>query len=335
MYPLTASISITNKCNLLCKHCISSSTGLSDKSVKDMEISHIFNLIDQLKKLHVFIISLTGGEIFVREDLFEIFDYINKTGISISFTSNGTLIDSSVIHRLCNYKLYLVRISLDSYKEEKHDEFRGVQGSFKKTLNCIRQLSTKFSTTVLTTITKENYHDLEEMIDFVSSTGAHAHSFTIFAPSGRGKHEKKLMLDAYDVKSIYELLFRKKHELFGKINIICDEPLSFLIRREESKKQNNTPRVCQAGVTTLEVDCDGYARPCISIPLIGESTFDNSLEEIWFNSELFKDIRDKSKLKGKCNSCEYIQECGGGCRAMACIYSKDLFAPDPHCWIND
>jgi radical SAM protein with 4Fe4S-binding SPASM domain len=59
---------------------------------------------------------------------------------------------------------------------------------------------------------------------------------------------------------------------------------------------------------------------------IREQTF----KDIWENSELFKDLRDFKKYKGRCGSCEFVNVCGG-CRARAYSVYGDYLAEEPFC----
>ncbi|MFQ6095591.1 MAG: SPASM domain-containing protein, partial [Candidatus Bathyarchaeia archaeon] len=54
------------------------------------------------------------------------------------------------------------------------------------------------------------------------------------------------------------------------------------------------------------------------------------LEEIWLNSKVMNELRDRELLKGRCSHCEYKHICGG-CRARAYAYYGDYLAPDPGC----
>ena len=70
---------ITQRCNFKCKHCYSSAVlGSTDNELSTEEI---YQIVDQFKKLKVPVILLSGGEPFMRDDLFEIIAYIRKAGI--------------------------------------------------------------------------------------------------------------------------------------------------------------------------------------------------------------------------------------------------------------
>jgi radical SAM protein with 4Fe4S-binding SPASM domain len=55
------------------------------------------------------------------------------------------------------------------------------------------------------------------------------------------------------------------------------------------------------------------------------------LKDIWENAELFKVIRNRENLKGKCGKCRYRYICGG-CRRRAYTYTGDIMAADAGCW---
>ena len=60
---------------------------------------------------------------------------------------------------------------------------------------------------------------------------------------------------------------------------------------------------------------------------------EKGLDDIWKNSPIFKDLSDRSKLKGKCGECENKNICGG-CRGKAYGISGDPLAEDPCCYLH-
>ena len=129
-FPLHIEIKITNKCNLKCLHCISSAGRVYKKELSKKEI---FKIIEEAKKEKAFTIGITGGEPFLRNDIFEIIDKIYNSGLELIITTNGTLVNKSILERIKN-KVSLIRISIDHFERTKHDYFRGVKGSFQKTI---------------------------------------------------------------------------------------------------------------------------------------------------------------------------------------------------------
>jgi radical SAM protein with 4Fe4S-binding SPASM domain len=87
---------------------------------------------------------------------------------------------------------------------------------------------------------------------------------------------------------------------------------------------------CGAGRLYCAISPEGNVQPCVFLPLAVGNLKTERLEDIWFNSPVFKDLRDREKLKGRCGNCEYKFVCGG-CRARAFTYHNDYLMSDPGC----
>lgn len=81
--PLTVGWDITNRCNLMCKHCYAESN--SRKPSEDLPLDTVKNVVDQLSDLGCVIIALAGGEPLMRKDLPQIIEYIKNKGIDVFF----------------------------------------------------------------------------------------------------------------------------------------------------------------------------------------------------------------------------------------------------------
>jgi AdoMet-dependent heme synthase len=82
-------------------------------------------------------------------------------------------------------------------------------------------------------------------------------------------------------------------------------------------------RGCMAGFYYCRIYPNGDVTPCPYLPVKLGNINEKSFKEIWFNSPIFKALRDPKTLKGKCGKCEYNQLCGG-CRARAYGLSSDF-----------
>jgi len=58
-----------------------------------------------------------------------------------------------------------------------------------------------------------------------------------------------------------------------------------------------------------------------------------SFEEIWENSDVFKTLRNRDKLEGKCHICDYRYECGGK-RCSVFAKTGSITQEDAGCWFN-
>ena len=89
-------------------------------------------------------------------------------------------------------------------------------------------------------------------------------------------------------------------------------------------------RGCLAGTGFCFVSSIGEVYPCGYLPALAGNIKEQNFKEIWDNSKVFNDLRDVSKLKGKCGICEYNVVCGG-CRARAYAATGDYLEEEPYC----
>jgi pyrroloquinoline quinone biosynthesis protein E len=80
---------------------------------------------------------------------------------------------------------------------------------------------------------------------------------------------------------------------------------------------------------------DGAALPCHTARMLPGLQFpnvrDQSLRDIWFDSEGFNRYRGTGWMKEPCSSCEFKEQDLGGCRCQAYMLAQDAAAADPVC----
>ena len=121
-----STLRVTSQCNLECLHCYSANSGCG----KELTTQGIKSTIDILVDNRVDHITISGGEPFLRSDIFEILKYSSlktKTGI----VCNGTLIDRSVAIALSKINISRLMISVDGIGVI-HDKMRG-KNTYTKT----------------------------------------------------------------------------------------------------------------------------------------------------------------------------------------------------------
>jgi len=159
---------ITNKCNLKCTHCdIWNCKDKNEFNLKTIEKILNKNIIKKSyeKYKNNFDISLGGGEPFLKKDLQEIVDLIEKKfpGSLKTISTNGLLTEKILKFVKKNYHLkFKLNISLDGIGNT-HDKIRGLNGAFKKTLKTtyqIRKLFPKQKIELKLTLLPENYNQI-------------------------------------------------------------------------------------------------------------------------------------------------------------------------------
>ena len=332
---------LTERCNLHCSHCYQGETKKNEMSLSELKkvVEEVSDTLKSwaetygIKFLPSF--NVTGGEPFLRKDLFEILGEISKKGFDIYLLSNGALINKQKAERLSALDVKGVQVSIEG-PENVHDKIRG-KGSFALSAKGIKNLlESNIKVTLNVTLSNLNTEYVRDLISFASSIGAQRLGFSRLVPSGRGKNLLNEMLKTKKVKEIYELLLSA--DIKG-LDIVTGDPVAAQI---DLKINGDTGCAahggCAAGISGLTILPDGTMIPCrrLNIPL-GNIRKD-SLREVWATSEILNLLRDKSKYKGKCGRCNRWASCRG-CRAIAYAYSQsveenDFLAEDPQCFIE-
>ncbi len=123
------------------------------------------------------IITLTGGEPFLRKDIFRLIDYSVSKGLKIEAVSNGYLINEDLASKIISSGLQNIAISLDGAEEKTHDRIRQ-KGAFKKAINAItnlvrakKEIGGGPQISVWTTIMKENINELFDIVTLARDLG--------------------------------------------------------------------------------------------------------------------------------------------------------------------
>jgi MoaA/NifB/PqqE/SkfB family radical SAM enzyme len=178
--PKNALIFLTMRCNLNCQMCHQKefrAKNLNKLHADELSSKEIEKAIFSLKKFGIKKICLTGGEILLRDDLFQILDCIKDNQMNIEFGTNGTLINENIAEKLKNYPITGVSISLDGL-QESHDKIRGRIGAFNKTVKTIKILTKNFDVGINFVLQKENIHDAEKVIKLCKDLGTKSFGLT-------------------------------------------------------------------------------------------------------------------------------------------------------------
>ena len=190
-------LDITHSCNLSCRICDIWQTGRTEVP---LELEQVKALLSQAKALGIREIALSGGEVLLRKDIFEIFDHARSVGIrELGVLTNGILA-GSLLERLKPYLLdqtLSLVISLDSLNAAVHDQIRNYSSAWQKTTDALRSLSElkkrhpQVNFNVISIVLNENLEELPALIDFVRALGANSLQFQALLPNNLMMAERK------------------------------------------------------------------------------------------------------------------------------------------------
>lgn len=329
-YPSLISIFTTNKCNLYCRHCC---FGAKPTTEHEMSREQLLSIIDKITECGIVCLDFSGGEPFTRDDILDAIEYAFEKGIkSISVATNMLLLDDARISRLKNiqdkWKLLYLRISVDGPDAESHEWLRG-KGTFVKTISQIERLKIAGINIreMNTVVSKFNYDKIGDTISLAKKYGIKTSVLLPLIPVGRAKEIDDYVISSEEWKKL--CLNKKYLEEKYQIEVFADSPVSSTA--DESKWNKSLP--CMCGYQFLGITPNGDYTVCPIVSKGDGNIWDITIEDYWKNSQLLKNIRDITKLKGKCKTCTHLNLCRGGCRGLAEIISGDILKPDPMCWL--
>ncbi|PUA33037.1 MAG: hypothetical protein B9J98_02920 [Candidatus Terraquivivens tikiterensis] len=361
--PLFVVWNFTNRCNLRCKHCYQNA---SASLPTELTTGEALRVVKELSDADVSSIAFSGGEPLARQDFFEVANSARDSGMYVTVASNGTLITRDVAKRLAK-TIHYAEISLDGVNPKTHDEFRGIPGSWDRAVSAIKYLTEEGVTVgVATTVTRNNISEIQRMVDFLEELGVDYFICFNFIPTGRATGivnddpsppEREEFLRYLYKRMVLNMLYNKKLKIYTTAPQFARVGLEM---REEVVKEvcalnptapcikpiiptthyanipGITPEVaefiggCGAGRVYAAISPEGDVQPCVFMPIKLGNLRHKKFEEIWLNSSILNDLRDRNKLKDGCGICPYKFVCGG-CRARAYGYFGDYLMPDPGC----
>ena len=325
--PLVVSWNVTLRCNLKCSHCYINAA--ERKLPDELSTDAAKMLIHQIAEVSRPLLILSGGEPLLRKDIFELIRYGAARGLKMAMGSNGTLIDDRIARKLKEAGINTVSISLDSSIPERHDEFRGVKGSWKRAIGAIEALKANdILLQVNTTVTQQNYDEIDDIMSLAEKLGVENFHLFCLVPTGRGAKIHDISPVTYE--NVIKNTFAKstKHKLNVKPSCA---PQFMRIAKEMGGNMKQWIRGCIAGLYYCRIYPTGEVTPCPYLPIKLGNIREKSFRDIWFNSKVLKNLRNFDNLKGKCGICDYRDVCGG-CRARAYGLTSDFidFCGDLH-----
>jgi radical SAM protein len=327
----------TQACDLVCKHCRADARPGRDPD--ELGFQEGVRLLDDVRAMGCPLVVLTGGDPAKRPDLVDLVRHGSAIGLRVALTPSATpLVTPRLLHDLAGAGLARLAVSLDGAGPATHDGFRGVAGSFARTLEILREARRAGLTTqVNTTVTDLNVDELERIADEIAALDVTLWGVFFLVPTGRGQALRVLDPDAaeavlerlaaiaqvapFDVKTTAAPHFRRVL-------------LQHRVRRREivgvTDGIGRAARGVNDGQGIVFVSHRGEIYPSGFLPVACGSVRDEGIAAVYRGHPVFVALRDAERLEGKCGACEFRRVCGGS-RARAYAMTGSLFAEDPAC----
>ena len=342
--PFLAIWEVTQACDLACVHCRASAQ--PNRHPMELSTEEGKNLIEQIAEMQVPVFVLTGGDPIKRPDLFELIAHARSVGVRVSLTPSATpLLTRDIVVRLKEADLARLAVSMDGASAATHDAFRGLSGSFARTLDAVRWANEAgLPVQINTTFSRRNIGEIDSLVALIESLKITLWSVFFLVPTGRGKLDDLLNAEEF------EQIFARLHQLSGtaSFDIKTTEAQHYrryLLQQRAAERRAGTrsevpermpdivgraPRGLNDGKGFVFISHTGEVFPSGFLPLTAGNIRTQPLSTIYCESPLFRNLRDTSKLEGKCGACEFKQICGGS-RARAYALTGNPHAEEPCC----
>lgn len=341
----------TQACDLACKHCRAEAQ--PNRHSDELSTAEARKLLEDVRSFGPIIFVFSGGDALKRPDIVELTRYGAELGLRMAITPATTpLCTEEKLRELYEAGMSRLAVSLDGSTAAVHDEFRQVQGSFDHGLRILRTArEVGMSTQVNTVVARHNVNDFTVMAELLSELGIVFWEVFFLIPMGRARPEDVAGADAFE-RVFHELYDLAKTVPFDiKATAAPHYSRVVLQRKVEERRAGERAEssdVLTDGAAHSLVDGIGRARgvndgdgfvfvshvgeifPSGFLPESAGNIRTHGLVDVYRNSDLFRSLRDKKQLKGKCAVCEFVQVCGGS-RARAYAVTGDPLEAEPFC----
>jgi radical SAM protein len=343
--PFIAIWEVTQACDLACVHCRASAQ--PNRHPMELSTAEGKQLIDQVAALKVPVFVLTGGDPIKRPDLFDLIAHARSAGVRVSLTPSATpLLTREIVLRLKEAGLARLAVSMDGASAQTHDAFRGLSGSFARTLEAVRWANEiGLPVQINTTFSRRNIAEIDDLVALMESLKITLWSVFFLVPTGRGKLDD--LLNANEFEQVFEKIYSLSQTADFDIKTTeAQHYRRFLLQKKAAERKSGAkihaaqektadaigraPRGLNDGKGFVFISHIGEVFPSGFLPLPAGNIRQQGLAEIYKESPLFRELRDTSRLEGKCGACEFKEICGGS-RSRAYALSGNPFAEEPCC----
>jgi radical SAM protein with 4Fe4S-binding SPASM domain len=309
--PWSVHLDLTYRCNERCIHCY-----LDHEDHGQMTTAEIKNVLDQLAEAGTLFLTFSGGEIFLRADLFDLIAYARKLHFDVSLKTNGLLIDPERARKLRELGVRRIQISIYSTEPEVHDAITKVRGSLERSIAAIRFLQAQgLQLKIACPLMKQNLTAYRGVHELAEELGVpYVLDLTITPKMDGDTSILPLRISTQNLLPILQdPLLERQSDLHRNLQESLPVTGSASSSGMESQAYDDIP--CSAGHNSCYISPYGDVLPCVQMPIPAGNLRRQSFREVWFDSSTMNRVRAvrESQLP-VCSSCsiqEYCERCPG------------------------
>lgn len=305
--PYRVYFDFTYRCNLECKHCITSSSPSIDTN-GELSTSQILQLISEIANIGVLELVTSGGEPFAHPDWKTIFQHIITSGMNLIITTNGLLLlKPNIIEALKQINPLEIRVSFDG-GAKLHEKVRGAKTYSKALLGLGALINNGLNATAKLTLCRGGNTEFSALFEDLAKIKVPRIKVTVVKGFGRastdiGNHLLGFMADQPIAENLKKL--GKKFDI--EVQLSSDDfPIS-VYDANDPKLRNFQQSNCGAGFETCYISPKGQMLACVTMP---HMEFGNIYEEGFLNVWQSKTAYN---YRHKAQKCKKWKLCDGLC----------------------
>ena len=330
----------TLACGLACRHC--RATAQPERNPLELSTEEGYRLLDEVTRFgrpypHV---VFTGGDPLNRPDLHELVRAATERGIGASLAPAATpLLTAEVLASLRDAGIQNISLSIDGSDATRHDGFRGVPGTFEKTLQAARWArAAGLPIQVNTLVTDETLADLPAIYELMGTMDIMRWSLFMLITTGRGSALNEV--SPADSERLNGWLFGlTKTAPFQVKTTEATHYRRLAIRQMQAAGMDAEAILATSvgrgfgirdGNGIVFINHDGTVNPSGFLPIPLGNVREASIVDLYRDHPVMRALREPEGFKGRCGICEYARVCGGS-RARAYAWTGDPLEADPLC----
>jgi AdoMet-dependent heme synthase len=291
--PLSVHFDLTYRCNERCIHCY-----LDHDDHGEVSTAEVKDILDQLSAAGTLFLTLSGGELLLRKDFFELLTYARARQFDVKLKTNAILMGERDALRIRDLGVRQVQVSIYSHRAEVHDAITKVPGSLARSIAAIRFLaSCGLRVVIANVLMKQNASDYPGVRALAASLGVECSIDPTITPKMDGDTSiVSLRLDTPQLLQVFT-----DSSLVGEG--FCATPAAI-----DEETLDSLP--CSAGHTACYISPYGDVYPCVQFPLPTGNLRRQRFEEIWHDSPQLQEVRSiRMRDLPTCSSCGLAMNC--------------------------
>jgi len=334
---------VTRACDLACRHCRATAVPCRDPG--ELTTAEGVALIRELRRFGRPLFVLTGGDPLKRADIFDLIAEARRAGLAPGLSPSATpLLTREALAQARAAGAGIVSLSLDAPDAAAHDAFRGVPGSFERTLSAARAIvELGLRLQINTVVTRDNATEVPRLAEQVMALGAARWEVFFLVPTGRG--QRLAAAGPGEGERVLGWLYDFSAGAPFHLTVVEAPHYRRVVIERLAAEQGRDPQAVLAESATgggrflpgmnsgkgfLFISHTGHIYPSGFLPLPAGNIRRASPVETYRHASLFRALRDPDRLEGKCGRCPYRRVCGGS-RSRAYALTGNPFAADPAC----